>query len=187
MDVDVVPGEDIGLEAELARARSDVAERGLGGLFHDVAQVAGQSQGALALHDGRFDVDDVPADLGPGEPCGHPDDVLLFLAFLVVPGHAEVLGDGHRRNGVETVLALRDLLDDLAHHVGDFALEVPDAGLARVVRNNPTERPIGEGDLLLGDAVLGQLAGNQEPLGDADFFLLRVPGDLDDLHAVAQG
>ena len=49
------------------------------------------------------------------------------------------------------------------------------------------ERPVAEGDVLLGEPVLGQLAGDEEPLGDAELFLLRVAGDLDDLHTVPQG
>ena len=42
-------------------------------------------------------------------------------------------------------------------------------------------------DVLFGDAVLVELPGDQIALRDAEFFFLGVAGNLDDLHAVAQG
>ena len=51
------------------------------------------------------------------------------------------------------VLALDDdLARDLAADRGDLALEVADAGFARVALDDRLERFVGEGDVLLGQA-----------------------------------
>src|SRR6059036_795434 len=79
----------------------------------------------------------------------------------------------------EIANVMRNLLDHLAHHVGDFALKVPHPRFPGILVDDAVERPVGEGDLLLGKPVLGQMAGDEKPLGDAELFLLGVPGDLD--------
>ena len=82
--------------------------------------------------------------------------------------------------------ALGDLPGDLAHDVGDLALEVPDAGLLGVGLDQLDHRLVGDVDVLGRQAVVLHLLGDQEALADLDLLLLRVAGQLDDLHPVAQ-
>ncbi len=63
MDIDV-PVE-IPRKAKGRGSRPHITHRRLGRLLHDVAQLAGQRQAALALHDCRFGGQDGAADLGP--------------------------------------------------------------------------------------------------------------------------
>ena len=51
--------------------------------------------------------------------------------------------------------ALGNLPGDLAHHVGDLALDVPDAGLLGVGLHEAQERLIGELEVLRLEAVRG--------------------------------
>ena len=83
--------------------------------------------------------------------------------------------------------ALGDLPGDLAHDVGELALEVPDAGLVRVRADELGHRLVGDLDVLGLEAVVRHLLGDEEPLADLDLLLLGVAGQLDDLHPVAQG
>ena len=89
-----------------------------------------------------------------------------------------------------TVLRLRPSATrpgDLAHDVGDLALEVPDAGLVGVGLDELEHRLVGDLDVLRLEAVVRHLLGDEEPPADLDLLLLGVAGQLDDLHPVAQG
>ena len=69
--------------------------------------------------------------------------------------------------------ALGDLPGDLAHDVGDLALEVADAGLVGVGLDELDHRLVGDLDVLGLQAVVLHLLGHQEPLADLDLLLLR--------------
>ena len=79
-----------------------------------------------------------------------------------------------------------DLLHRLAGQVGDLALQVPHAGLARVVADQVAQRVVGDVPLVGLQAVRLGLLGDQVALGDLDLLILGVAGDADDLHAVHQ-
>src|SRR5881628_1192122 len=64
------------------RVRAHPGERRLRRLLHDVAELAGQCQRALALHPRRLDEEDVAARRGPGEPDGHPRHPRALLQLL---------------------------------------------------------------------------------------------------------
>ena len=83
-------------------------------------------------------------------------------------------------------LALRDLAGDLAEDGADLALEVADAGLARVLLDDHQDRVVGDLDLVGLDAVGLELAGHQVLLGDVELLVDRVAGELDHLHPVLQ-
>ena len=61
MDVEVVLGEDLAVDAELRGVGPGVAQGRLGGLLHDVAEGAGERQLPLARHLGRLDEEDLAA------------------------------------------------------------------------------------------------------------------------------
>ena len=83
-------------------------------------------------------------------------------------------------------LALGDLAGDLAADRADLALQVADAGLARVLLDDRVERRIGELDLRGLQPVGLELARDQVPLGDVELLLDGVAGELDDLHPVLE-
>ena len=64
--MEVLCGEYIGIDAESALARPDIAQRGLGGFLHHVTQLAGEGQLSLTLHRRGLDVEHVAAGLRPG-------------------------------------------------------------------------------------------------------------------------
>ena len=83
-------------------------------------------------------------------------------------------------------VGLGHLPGDLAAHRPDLALELADAGLARVVADDRPQAAVGEGDPRLPQPVALDLAGHEVALGDLELLLLGVAGELDDLHPVAQ-
>ncbi len=88
---------DVLVEAERDGVRADPGERGLHGLLHDVADLAGHGEAALALHLVGFDEEDVAAGRCPGEADGDA-------------GTLGALGD----LGVDADLdAAQELVDDL--------------------------------------------------------------------------
>ena len=120
-------------DAELLGARAHVAHRRLRRLLHHVAELAGERQPAAAGHQRRFGDQNLAADFGPGQAGGDADLVLLFGQRRAIARHAEVLRDllgGDLFGGLGAVDD--DLARDLAADRVDLALEVADAGFARV-------------------------------------------------------
>ncbi len=83
-------------------------------------------------------------------------------------------------------LRVDHLARDLAAHVADFALQIADAGFARVVLNQAVDAFVGEFDLLAGEPGLLHLLADQEALGDLHLFELGVARKADHFHAVLQ-
>ena len=81
---------------------------------------------------------------------------------------------------------LRDLARDLAADRADLALELADAGLARVAGDDLAQRRVG--DLRPGplQPVALDLARDEVALGDLELLVLGVARDVDDLHPVQQ-
>jgi hypothetical protein len=191
--VDVVGLDDGLLDAELLEVALDVAHRRLGGLFHDVAELAGEHEAALAGHLGRLDEHDLAADGGPREAGGDAGlggalgDLGQVLLRAEVVGHVvlvdrDLVGD----------LALDDLDGDAADDRADLALEVTDAGLVGVAVDQLEQGVVGEGDLdglllALVEAVLADLLGQQEAAGDRQRLLAGVAREAQDLEAVLEG
>ena len=84
-------------------------------------------------------------------------------------------------------LALRHLDGDRPDDVRHLALQVTDAGLARVLLDDRRERLVVDSLICcVVEAVLGDLLGHQVALGDLQLLLAGVAGDLEHLHAVEQ-
>src|SRR5574341_1402755 len=79
MDMNVCLAELVGADAELLRARAHVSQGRVGGLLHDIAQMPGERERALAPHRRGFDVENIAARLGPGQAGPQADLVLLPL------------------------------------------------------------------------------------------------------------
>ena len=195
-----------------ARVRRGVGERGPGALLHDVAQLAREDQRDVAvaghLHrlvggvavatphraepaDGRLDEHDVAAHRRVVH-AGRDAHLVLLADLLRVDARAaqqlaHLLGvDDVVR--VEHVLALarghaaRHLARDRPH----LPLELPDAGLPRVLAHDAHHGVVGEGDPLAPQPALVELPRDQVLLRDLGLLALGVAGELDHLHAVHQ-
>src|SRR2546422_6923156 len=131
-----------------------VGERRAGRLFHHVAELARQAQISLAAHHARLDEHDVAADRRVIHPRGHADLVLPRHALGVDPGPADEIGDVGSVHGDARSLPDRDLTGDLAAQLADLALQLAYARLARVARDDLSERRVGHRELFRGQAVL---------------------------------
>ena len=188
MDVEVGLVEEVSRHAELVGVGADVAERGLRALFHHVAQLTGESQLALAGHLRGLHEENGPTYRRPGQTRRHTrifgalGDLARELlrpevrADVVLGAHDDGLGDR--------------CLGHLDHHAandgGDLPLERAHARLAGVLLDDQLEGLVGHQELRGRHPVLGELLGQQVSLRDVELLAPRVPGDLDDLHAVAQ-
>ena len=136
-------------------------EGGLGALLHHVAELAGERQALLAAHLRGLDVEHLAAGRGPGEAGRDARDqgALVHLLLAHEVGRAQELLDllgRDARPSRSTPSAL--LAGDLADDARDLALEVPQAGLARVLADQLHERVVAEGHLL-GRRARGSRAG----------------------------
>src|SRR5579864_685665 len=102
-------------QAESSGARAHVAHGCLGGLLHDVTQLTGKGEPALAVHQARFSGQHLPADFGPGQSSGDSDFILLLSPELAELNDAEELVNVRRSNGDLYVATF------LNHAPGDLA------------------------------------------------------------------
>ena len=150
VDVDVHVLVEIPLQAQLVGARAHVAQRRLRGLLHDVAEAAGDDQLALAGHHRHLGCQQLAAELGPRQtrsprrPSAPPRPCRSGSAA----------GRGTCRDSCRSprTFAVRSFfthLDrDLAADRGDLALQVPDAGLLRVVADDAQQRVVRDLDVV---------------------------------------
>src|SRR6185437_16794137 len=121
----------------------------------------------------------------PGQTRGHPG------TRGPPPGLREELAltqrGAHPRLG-DRDLSLHDPLGDLPGHLAadrpDLALELPHAGLTRVVGDDYLERRVAECNPAGREPVALDLARHQVALGDLELLLLGIAGELDHLHPV---
>ena len=116
-----------------------------------------------------------------------PDLVLLFGQRRTEPRHAQVRGDLLAVDGFLEAGALgHDLAGHLAADRRDLALEVADAGFARVALDQRANRLFLDDDVGGGQPRPFDGLGGQEALGDLDLLFLGVARQLQHFHAVAQ-
>src|SRR4051794_4459774 len=188
VDVELAVLECVVADAELARVCPHVGEGNARGLLHDVAELAGERQAGLpALHPVGLDEQHVAAGAGHGQAGrdarhrGAGGGLLedLLAAERVADG-VEV--DRDRRLGG----ARRDAGRGLAQQRPELALELADAGFARVLGDDRARQLVGDLDLVLSEAVAPALARPQVAAGDRRLLGGRVAVEADDLHAVEQ-
>jgi hypothetical protein len=71
-------------------------------------------------------------------------------------------------------------------YCADPAFEIANARLPGIIPNDSQDGLIAECDLALPQPVFKNLSLNQVALGDMEFLLVRVSGELQDLHSVPQ-
>ena len=82
--------------------------------------------------------------------------------------------------------ARRDFARNFPRHRADLPLELSHPALASVVGHHRHDRVVGERDVLVAQPRFLELTRQQILLRDLRLLLLRVTGEVDDLHAVEQ-
>ena len=135
------------VDAELVGVGTGPRQAGSRRLAHDLAELAGEDEVLAALHPGDLDGDDVAADLGHDQ-AGRGTGLVLGLELAVLEAlRSEQVGQLLRVDDGLALAALGDLPGDLAHDVGDLALEVPDARLVGVRADELGHRLVGDLDV----------------------------------------
>ena len=185
--VDGLALEHLGIDVESLGVGPHVRHGGLGALAHDIAEHPGEDQALLAArHHRDLDEQDVAADRCPGEPGGHARARRALDDLVEEPWAAEVVTHVRRRHVEGAALALRETAGDLARDGGDLAIQVPHARLAGVAPHDQSNGVRLEDQLARDEAVGGELLGDQVLRGDADLLFVRVAGEHQHFHPVAQ-
>ncbi len=160
--------------------------RGARGLLHDVAELSGQDELALAAHQRGLDEHDVAAGRRVVHARRNADLVLAGHLLGVDVGAAEERPDVFGTDLGRLDLAGGDAARDLARELAELALELAHARLARVAGNDLADRVVREPELTRGEAVLLDLPRQQVDLRDLELLGLGVAGERHDLHAVEE-
>src|SRR6185295_18963825 len=135
------PRGDVDVDVALEVLLLDPEPRGVGSgvgpgrprrLLHDVAELAGQDELALAAHERRLDEHDVAARRRVVHAGRDADLVLARHLLRVNAGPAEQAAHVRLVDGLRRDLAGGDPPGDLAREAAELALELPHAGLPRV-------------------------------------------------------
>ena len=162
--------------AETGRAGPQQAPRRLRRFLHHVAELAGQGDLAFARHLDRLDEHDVAAHRRPRQAGG---DAYFRRPARHFALHVRLAGVALQRlggHGDLLHLPLHHFERRFAEHALDFALQLADARLARVLGDEPLERGVGDARLRGREAGLDQLARQQILLRDGELLAGRVPG-----------
>ena len=187
MHVQIQFGLKARIQPQRGGPRPNHGHRGLDRFLHDVAQLAGQGQLALARRDRGFDAQQLAADLRPRQALGLAHPVLVLGASVAELAHPEVRlelagADAYfLRRGAQQLP-----LDHLAAYPRDLALQVAHTGLAGVVANNVAQAADREAELVLSHAIVLHLLGDQVIARDGQFLVLGVAGNPQDFHPVQQ-
>ena len=123
----------------------------------------------------RLDEEDVSADRGHGEPCRDARAQRCACARPRRTGAARATrGRAFSSALIFSRLALGDPACRLAADRGDLALELPNAGLARVLADDRLQALVGERELRALEAVRLQLLRDEVLLGDPELLFLGV-------------
>src|SRR6516164_6189149 len=190
VDVDVLLAEEVRIDAIALCIGTGPGQRRGHRLLHDFAKVARHGELLATAHAARFDEDDVAAHRSPNKTHGHAGFLDAFLDFLFGAElrHPQELAYHFRGDDHFIGLAFSHPPGLLADQSSDFALQVAHAGFTRVAVDDLLQSPVREFKLLAFlDSVFGGLLRDQVLARDVYLLFAGVPGQLDDLHAVAQG
>ena len=187
MHVQIQFGLKARIQPQRGGPRPNDGKRGLDRFLHDVAQLAGQRQLALARRDRGLDAQQLAADLRPGQALGLAHPVLVFGAAVAELAHPEVRLELAGADADFPGRGTQQLpLDDLAADPRDLPLQVAHSGLAGVVANDVAQAADREAKLVLAHAVILHLLGDQVIARDGQLLVLGVAGNPQDFHAVEQ-
>src|SRR3990172_9183077 len=156
-------------------------------LLHDFADLTGDLKIPFTVQEQDLDRHGLPAVLGPGQPGGGADHVFRLGLARNDLRRAEQSTDERRGRPSDSPPALGHASHDFTTNLADLALQVPDAGLPRLLTADRLERVLGDAQMFLRDSVLLQLTRDEKPARDSDLLFLDVSRELDDLQAVQQG
>ena len=184
VEMDIMGLEEILVHPVGRSDRTHISQRDLGRFLHDVAHLAGHLKLPVSRHDIDFDLQRIAADAGPRQS---PDDAHLVLLVGVLKGNLlfpQIFLQAGFRHPNRRTLFLQKLSGRLPADLPDPPLQVPDAGLPGIVVDDLFQRLVADGQLLACQAVPFQLLGHQIFFRDMELFILRIAGNLDQLHPV---
>src|SRR5581483_2229175 len=160
------------VDAELAGVRAHPRERRLRRLPHHLAELPGDAKPAAARIRRRLDEEHVAAGGGVGEP-GRDAGLGGALAHLAREApRPQPLAETLLVEADLLRLPLRDLRRRLPADVGDPALEVANARLARVLADDRAQERRRDRELRALEPVRRQLLGDEVAPRDPELLLL---------------
>ena len=170
----------------MGRHRTDITDSRLRRLLHHIPQLSGQHEISFSRHDIHFDLKGISAHTGPGQSA-HDTHFIIFIFLLNIilffPQKAFQAGQFHSN-------MLLPLLQHFPRRFpadfADPALQASYAGFLGIAADDFLQRLFADGQLVFFQPVGFHLLGNQMLPGNMIFFILRITGNLDDLHTVQQ-
>ena len=180
------------LQPQRGGVRTYPGKRSLHGLLHDLADLAGHLEAALAFHPVGFDEQHIATSRCPGQPNCHTraTSALSQLGIHADLDAAKELLDDRAINDQRARLAFRDAPCLLTAYGADQLFQLADACFSCVVTHDVANALFRKFDLrcfpFLGlDTVFLDLPRNEVAERDVSLLILGVARQVDDFHAVA--
>ena len=158
--MDAASSQRVRVQAQLLAVRAEVRQRDLRRLLHHVTELAGQGQTRLAVHRGGLDEEHVAAGSGDRESGRHAGYRRALRRLRGEPGPTQVLLEVGDRD-THLVRRLGQRHRHLAQDAGQSALQLTYPRLPGVFGGDQTDRLVGHGDLVGGEAGAVELPGQQ--------------------------
>jgi len=186
MNVHIPPLKNIGMEFQFSRMTLEILHGQHGRLFHHIAQVPRDGQGALALAQAALHIENLPAGSRPRQAGHHPRKIIPLIGFLIVFSYTKIFPDVLHRNLHMVCFPEGDLLGHPAYDPGNLLVEFPHPRLTRVVLNDMLQHLFGYPELTWPHTVVLQLLGHQMATGNLHLFLHQVAAYFNEFQPVAQ-
>ena len=119
-----------------------------------------------------------------GQPCDNAHLILFFRQTIAEFAHAQKIIQIFGRNGYGVHFAFDDFCHGLTSNFRNLAFKVTHTRLARVVLDHRGQGAIGQLKFTFFQAVVFHRLINQVTPRDFAFFVLGIPRQWNDLHAV---
>ncbi|OQC02803.1 MAG: hypothetical protein BWX80_03015 [Candidatus Hydrogenedentes bacterium ADurb.Bin101] len=164
---------------------ADVGKGRRRGFLHDLAQLSGEHQSALARHKARFHAEGFSACLRPCQADGDPRFRFRFRGDFRIGRRSEQLDNPGRVQGAKARLVpVHNLPRRLAAQARDGAFQFANARLARIPLYQRVEPVVGECHIPGLQSGRGDLPRNKKKPRDLRLFLVRIAGQAHHFHAV---
>ncbi len=165
---------------------ADIADPGPCRFFHHIAKLTGQKNLSFSRHDIHFNLKRIASHTGPCQTADN-SHLIHFVCHLVnIQLISKILVYITLRNMYGSLLLLKDLFGCLSADIRKLSFELPHACLFCIAPCNLPDRLFTHMKLFLFQSVPFHLLRDQVFHRNMQFFILRIAGHLDDLHAIQQ-
>src|SRR5215469_5230402 len=174
------------VDLQFIRSRTDIGKCGYYRFAHDLAELAGHQQVPFSGHGSHFYRQQDAAIFGYSQAHCYTNKRFLIMNLPTVALRAQILVQSAAGDAQLGIWLFEDETRCFATDGSQLSFKVAYACFTRIAGYNILHDRPWNFHLLRRKAMFGQDLWQQVSHADVDFFLERVRGEFDDIHAISQ-